>query len=157
MSRKLFGACVLVIVSFLLAGCALGKRPFLMVQMCLSNAKGIDEFIRELKSVAAAEKLKFVDNSGNAERELKEVGYAGRERTGGSRVIDVRVIRNDGMGIGASNVGLPGYQVAMGFSEGSDPSEAHRFADAVIKRLEQHWRVEKVPPGTGALPKPDCK
>jgi hypothetical protein len=128
-----------------------------MVQMCLSNAKGTDEFIAQLKSIAAAEKLKFVDNSSNAERELKEVGYAGHERTGGSRVIDVRVIRNDGMGIGASNVGLPGYQVAMGFSEGSDTSEAHRFADAIIKQLEQHWRVEKVPPGTGALPKPDCR
>jgi hypothetical protein len=63
----------------------------------------------------------------------------------------------NGMGVTAINVGLPGYQVALGFSGSSDSSLARRFAEDVTKRLEQHWRVETVPAGSGATPKPGCK
>ena len=105
--------CVLVTVSLVLTGCTPGKRPFLMVQMCLSNAKGIEEFVEELKSVAAAEKLEFVDNSGNAQGELDALSDPNVKRTGGSRMLDLRLTRNDGMGIGAGNVGLPGDAMPM--------------------------------------------
>ena len=105
--------CVLVTVSLVLTGCTPGKRPFLMVQMCLSNAKGIEEFVEELKSVAAAEKLEFVDNSGNAQGELDALSDPNAKRTGGSRMLDLRLTRNDGMGIGAGNVGLPGGAMPM--------------------------------------------
>ena len=105
--------CVLVTVSLVLTGCTPGKRPFLMVQMCLSNAKGIEEFVEELKSVAAAEKLEFVDNSGNAQGELDALSDPNAKRTGGSRMLDLRLTRNDGMGLGAGNVGLPGGAMPM--------------------------------------------
>ena len=157
MSHNLSKICTFVIASLLLGGCAPGKRPFLMVKMCLSNEQGVAEFIDELKATASAEKLEFVDNSGNAERELKEAGYAGRERTGGSRVIDVRVIRNDGMGIGAANVGLPGFQMAMGFSKGSNALEAQNFANRTLVRFRKHWLVESVPSGAGAKPMAGCR
>ena len=100
MYRKLTKAGALVAVSLFLAGCAPGKRPFLMVRMCLSNQQGTEEFVNELKSIAADEKLEFIDNSGNAERGLKETGYVGRERTGGSRVMDIRVVGGNDMEIG---------------------------------------------------------
>jgi hypothetical protein len=87
--KKLAKVCAIVAVSLFLAGCAPGKRPFLMVQMCLSNQQGVEELIDELKSIAAAEKLEFIDNSSNAERGLKETGYVGHERTGGVRVMDI--------------------------------------------------------------------
>ena len=105
--------CVLVTVSLVLTGCTPGKRPFLMVQMCLSNAKGIEEFVEELKAVAAAEKLEFVDNSGNAQGELDALSDPNAKRTGGSRMLDLRLTRNDGMGTGAGNVGLPGGAMPM--------------------------------------------
>ena len=111
--RHRYTICVLVTVSLVLTGCTPGKRPFLMVQMCLSNAKGIEEFVEELKSVAAAEKLEFVDNSGNAQGELDALSDPNAKRTGGSRMLDLRLTRNDGMGIGAGNVGLPGGAMPM--------------------------------------------
>ncbi len=157
MSRKIYKACTLTIVSLLLTGCSPGKRPFLMVQMCLLNEQGVGEFVDELKSVASEEKLEFTDNSSNAQRELKEVGYAGHERTGGSRVIDIRVVREDGMGIGAANVGLPGFQMAMGFSEGSSAAEAQNFANRTLARFKKRWLVELVPSGAGAKPMVGCR
>lgn len=157
MARKRSKVCMLVTVALLLTGCAPGKHPFLMVQMCLSNQQGVEDFVEELKSVASAEKLEFVDNSSNAQQELKAVGYSGRERTDGSRVIDVRVMRNDGMAIGATNVGLPGFQMAMGFSEGSSAVEARNFANRTLARFRKHWSIESVPSGTGAKPMADCR
>ena len=61
-----------------------------------------------------------------------------------------------GMGLTAANLGLPNYQVVVGFSDGPNPVEAHRFADLVIKALEEKWRVEIVPDGRGALPLTNC-
>ncbi len=156
MYRILSPICTLVAVSLLLTGCVPGKRPFLMVQMCLSNEQGAEEFIDELKSIAGAQKLEFIDNSSNAERGLNETGYVGHERTNGSRVMDIRVVRRDGMGIGATNVGLPGYQIAMGFSEGSNSGEARDFAKRVLQRFKKRWLVELVPTGAGSRPSTGC-
>jgi hypothetical protein len=155
--RKLAEVCTLAVVLSLSAGCAPGKRPFLMVQMCLSNEGGVDEFISELKSLSSEEKLQFVDNSRNAERELKGVGHAGLERTDASRLIDVRVMRSDGMGIGATNLGLPGYQMAMGFSAGSNATDAQELASRTLLRIKKRWSVESVPAGAGAKPMADCR
>jgi hypothetical protein len=157
MSRALLRVRAIAALAFVLCGCAQGTRPFLIVQVCVQNKDGIAQLIGELMSVAESRKMKFVDNSAVTRRDLANVGYASRERADGSPVINIDVERDDGMGVGALNVGLPGYQVALGFSEGSDKLEARRFADEVIKRLEQHWRVETVPPGSGAMPKPDCR
>jgi hypothetical protein len=156
MCLKLLRADVLIAASLLFSGCAQGKHPFLMAQMCLSDQHDVSAFVGELKSIASAEKFDFVDRSNDTERELKTVGYVGSERTGGSRVINVGVLRRDGMGLGAGNLGLPGYQVAIGFSEGSNAAEARNFADRVLMRLRKHWRIELVPAGTGAKPMANC-
>lgn len=115
------------------------------------------QLIDELKAVAASTEMKFIDNSEATKRDLTTVGYVGRDRTDGSPVINVAVKRGDGLSVGAVNVGLPGYQVALGFTESSDRLETQRFVSAIIKRLEKHWEVEKLPTGTGALPQPGCR
>jgi hypothetical protein len=79
-----------------------------------------------------------------------------RERAGAGRSIDVRVMRSDGMAIGATNLGLPGYQVAMGFSAGSNATEAQEFANRTLLRIRQRWLVKSVPAGAGAKPMADC-
>lgn len=147
----------MVIVAFLLLfGCTQGKRPFLIVQLCLSNGAGVTEFIREMKSIAVLEKMEFLNNSANTKRNLEVLGYSGSERTNGSPVINIGVLRSDGLGVGGGNLGLPGYQVALGFSVGSDDAEAREFANRVIKRLGQHWHIEMVPSGQGDKPMSDC-
>jgi hypothetical protein len=60
-------------------------------------------------------------------------------------------------GMGAGNVGLPGYQVAMGFAEGSNAVEARDFANRVLTRLRQHRGIEVVPAGAGAGPMAGCR
>ena len=150
-----FGSVGLAIL--LLLGCAPGKHPFLMVQMCLSNERGVTEFFDEMKSIAAANNMVFLDNSGDTIRELKATGYAGHERDGGSPAINFAVERKDGQGASAGNLSLPGYQVAVGFSEGSSPAEAQAFANVVVSRLEKHWKIHVVPRGTGAKPMPGCE
>ena len=157
MFPKLPKACLFVTASFIFSSCAPGKGPFLMVRMCLSNEQGVAEFVDELKTIATAEKLEFIDNSNNAQLGPKEVGNAGGERTGGSRVIDIRVMRKDGMAIGATNVGLPGFQMAMGFSEGASAVDAQDFANRTLVRIKKRWMVESVPSGAGAKPMAGCR
>jgi hypothetical protein len=67
--------------------------------------------------------------------------------------------RRDGSAVLVGNLGLPGYQVALGFSGGSSLPEAQEFAQMVVGKLEEHWRVEVVPnpAKSGALPMADCK
>jgi hypothetical protein len=66
--------------------------------------------------------------------------------------------RRDGVGLTVTNLGLPGYQVAVGFSEGSNSVDAHRLAQMVKSKLAEHWHVEDVPnPATsGAFPIANC-
>lgn len=67
---------------------------------------------------------------------------------------------NIGMNRGAHNVmmggnlGLPAYQVALGFS--GEPPEDRRFADIVVKQLGARWQIETVPAGKGAFPMKSC-
>jgi len=142
----------------MLWGCTDGREgPFLTAQLCVQDKAGMAQLIDELRAVAVARGMRFADNSADTERDLGTVGYAGRERADGSPVLNVAVEREDGMGVGAVNVGLPGYQVALGFTEGSDRLETQRFADAIIRELEKYWQIERLPPGSGVLPKPGCR
>lgn len=127
-----------------------------MVQLCLANQQGLATMESELQSVAQSEKMVFLDNSRNTKESLNTIGYAGNERKDGSPVISLDVGRKDGMGLGVGNLGLPNYQVAVGFSEGSDAKEARQFANRVVERLKQHWRIVVVPAGTGAKPLASC-
>jgi len=127
-----------------------------MVQLCLNDQQGLSTMVGELQSLAQSEKMTFIDNGGNTKRSLDTIGYAGTERKDGSPVINLDVGRRDGMGVGVGNLGLPDYQVAVGFSEGSDAAESRHFADRVIERLKRHWHLIVVPAGTGAKPLASC-
>jgi hypothetical protein len=68
----------------------------------------------------------------------------------------VGVEANDGLGLSAGNIGLNKFDVALGITEGSRPVDARRFADVVVKELQQRWIVKTLPPRTGAFPDPTC-
>ena len=143
---------VLISLLGMLHGCAPGKRPFLMVQVCLRDEQNLGLFTSMMKSIAQSESMNFIDNSAATQNEL-----ASLKANPNSRVINIGVERKDGMGMSAGNLGLPSYQVALGFSEGSSSSEAHRFSDVVVAALKQRWHVEAVKPGKGALPMKTCE
>lgn len=105
-----------------------------------------------MKLIAQLEHMNFLDHSAETKRDLKVIGALPEQ----TLVINMGVDREDGVGLGAGNLGLPGYQVVVGFSEGSNPPEAHTFADKVVSRLKTRWNVETVPAGKGALPLKMC-
>ena len=136
-------------------GCHEGKRPFRIVQLCLGDRQNLVQFTNILRSVAQLEGMAFIDGSDSTEQDLKAMGHKIDPAT---PTINLGVERKDGMGLTAGNLGLPHYQVALGFSEGSSTSDAKRFADMVVGKLEEHWHVEFVPDPAkaGAAPLKNC-
>jgi len=146
---------VLIALTSALFGCQEGKRPFKIVQVCLGDQQNLTQLTNILKSVAQSEGMTFIDGNASTERDLKAIGV---KIDPSAPVINLGVERKDGMGLTAGNLGLPNYQVALGFSEGSNSSDAHRFADMVLSKLEEHWHVVVVPnpAKSGALPMKNC-
>lgn len=147
---------LLVAFLVLLSACSSAKPSFRVAQMCLTNEQDVLRFVQEMKDIANEEQMEFVDASADTARGLDTIGYEDRGRASGSPTIHLAIQRTDGMGVTAGNMGLPGYQLALGFSEGSDRSGAVRFADKVINRLGRYWRVEVLPAGSGVMPDPTC-
>ena len=121
--------CIVTCVSSaVLIDCRAGKDPLLMAQLCFSNKEAQSAYVKTLQSIAETEGLQFSDTSGSTQRGLDTIGYVGTERGDGTAVLNIGAVRSDGMGFTAVNLGLPGYQVLMGFAEGSNPREARQFA-----------------------------
>lgn len=150
MKRTAFAFLLLIIVA--LYGCEQGRRPFLVVQICLGDQEGVNKFKELLQSIARMEGMAYIDGSAQTKSELEAIRGSDVDYP----VINIAVERKDGMGLTAGDLTEPGYQVAVGFSEGSNPAEAHEFADRVVAKFNERWRVEVVPPGQGAHPLPDC-
>jgi hypothetical protein len=150
-------AVLLVALLLSLSACAPGKYSFRVAQVCVIGEQGVLQLVHEMKEIANEEKMEFVDASKDTARGLDIIDFADGGRADGSAAIHVVVQRADGMGVTVTNISLPGYQMALGFSEGSNRSDAVRFADKVQNRLAQHWRVEVLPPGSGVMPDPKCK
>lgn len=104
-----------------------------------------------MKAISRSQHMRFVDGSAATENDLLSLKASPHYR-----LINIGADREDGMGWGAGNLGLSAYEVAIGFSVGSNPAEAHRFADMVVGTLKQKWQVYVVPPGRGALPLKNC-
>jgi hypothetical protein len=158
MKRRFSYAGIFILIACVLPGCAPGKRPFLIAQVCLSTAEDVATFTRELQSIAQSEGVRFIDNSENTENELHAIGNPHLQKTMTRPVINMGMERGQGIGLIANNVGSQGGEVAIGFSEGWNPQPAHQFAQRVIGKLKQHWHVEFVPnpAESGALPMTNC-
>ena len=137
-------------------GYGLGKRPFLMVQVCLGSEKNLPVFIGVMRSIARSESMKFIDNSAQTQKDLESIGENIPHAKPTGQIVNIGVERGDGVGLGAGNLGLPKNQVAIGFSEGANSRDARKFADAVVHRLGERWSVEVVPPNEGARGMKTC-
>jgi hypothetical protein len=154
-SSWLCGATIFFIASVLL-GCHHGLPPVLTVQMCLSNQQDVSRFLAVMQSISQTEGMRFVDGSADTEKLLQGSGNPDKERGTGSPAINVGILGEDGTGAIAGNLGLPPFQVAIGFPAGTNPTKARAFAELTVKRLQQQWRVVPIAAGSGAMPLADC-
>ncbi len=143
-------------VLLLLGACVPASQPFRMVQGCLSDADGIELFAAEMRAIARDEKLKVFDTSEAVSSASEAFSDQRKYRTHGSRSVNMTLNRNDRALVTASNLGMLGFEVYLGFSEGDDPEFAHAFAERVLQRLARHWQFDDVPSGMGAKSKGGC-
>lgn len=151
----IFGTPILA-AGALMTACVAGKPPFQIVQICLGSDENLRAFIREMQSIAETERMAFRDDSARTQQQLTVLDPDGTVHDVEDVVISVSVESADGMGVTAANLGLPGYQVALGFTEGSRPSDAHAFARRALRKLSRHWQLITLPPNVGAQPLPNC-
>ncbi len=137
-----------------LGGCSRGKGPSMIVEICLGNEKGISLFVESMRQIAASQHMTFIDNSAKTQRQLETIGQ--RKSGQSTPTINVAIEGDDSLGVTAGNLGLSSYQVALGFTDGSNVAEGQRFSDAVIQALGRRWKITKVTDGKGALPSKGC-
>jgi hypothetical protein len=152
-ARALLGV---LLAAALTVSCVEGKRPFTIVTVCLQNQHDVSEFLREMREEAERSGMTFTDGSARTARDMVALDA----RRTGEFVLNVGVEHPRGYGLMAGDL-RSGYQVAVGFGDdfaGRHTAEAREWADAVVRRLEERWRVETVPNPAerGAFPMSDC-
>ena len=141
---------------FLLQGCARSQEAFLSIQTCVVDQNGLDELARVMRDIAHSERLQFIDNSAAMRESLKATAADRHAGIVIDHAVDLHIEGKGGMGVTASNLSLPSYQVALGFTEGSEPNKAHRLAEQLTQELKQRWNVQKVARGKGVFPMKSC-
>jgi hypothetical protein len=127
-----------------------------MIQLCVKDDQGVTEFMNMMRSIAASEHMTFVDGGAQTQRDLKDIGAKFEKLDTPGSVINIGIDRGERTFVMGGNLGLPTYQVVLGFSGEEDREEVLRLADVVAKRLGTVWQVQTVPAGKGALPMKTC-
>lgn len=145
------------VIFMALNSCSSHEEPFLNIQICVVDKQGVERFKSTMRAIAKSENLAFIDNSAQQGNDLKTMGADKLLKRDAALAIDVHIEGAGGMGVTAGNLGLPPYQVVLGFTAGSDAAKAHRLSDRLAKALSQWWHIETVPQGKGAFPMESCK
>lgn len=147
----------LLVMAGFTSACSEGKRPFLMAQICVQNENGLEKFVDELRHVARFEGMTFTDNSARTQAELEKAKHSATQLRTNDGAINMAVEGEGGLGMTAGNLGLPRYQMVMGFSAGMDRLASEKFANKVIEALSSHWIVERLDSSQGAKPMKECE
>lgn len=126
------------------------------MQICVVDERGVAEVKNVMRAVARSENLQFIDNSAQEAHDLKDTGADKALKRDASHAVDIHIEGENGLGVTAGNLGLPPYQVGVGFTEGSDPPKARRLANHLITSLSQRFNVQPVPSNEGMLPMKGC-
>lgn len=150
--------CITVGASILIAACGAAQSNNRIVQFCLHDTAGIDHLRSVMRSFADAQSMTFIDNSAQTQADLQLIGVNSPPLPEGEPLINMGINGPGGLGVTAGNLGLPGYQVALGFTEGTDATMGKAFADALVRELDQRWELVEVPnpDERGAFPLPNC-
>jgi hypothetical protein len=141
---------IAAVLLLLESNCGTPKESIRTVQFCLAGEQDKQVFIGELRSIAAKDRMLFVDGSVSTDRKLRDMGVHP-----GYPILHVGVDAPDGLGATAGNQGLGQYQVAIGFS-GPDDRRTAAFSNQVVAALRKHWTIFEVPEGRGAFPIQNC-
>lgn len=147
---------IAVIIGLGFGACDRGKRPFALARVCLPTQRDVPAFLNEIRHLGAAEHMEFFDRTSATKAEREALNKPSVFPRNDGFVLNVGVLRRDGMGVTTSELGGPGFQVGLGFSEGSNPAEARRFEQAIISKLRQRWYVEVQSGDTGLQPLARC-
>jgi hypothetical protein len=143
---------LLILLSIVLSDCADGKRPFLNASICLDSQRSVIQFKKMIQLAAAVNGMKYFDRTDETEREY----YILKLNRLDDFVLNAGALAEDGMAVTASEIQGPGYQIGLGFSEGSRPIKARIFANQFIKLLSIRWKVVVIPGNVGILPEQNC-
>jgi hypothetical protein len=154
--RRLIPSVFALSISLSLQGCYKSQEAFLQIQTCVVDQSGVTKLIALMRNIARDENLRFVDNSANVRRELKAIDADNTIERNTASTIDLHIEGKRGLGVSAGNLGLPPYQIVLGFTEGTDRAKAHRLAKRLVSELSNNWHVEVVPQGKGTFPMKSC-
>lgn len=147
---------LIVVIAVCFAGCSGAQRTFEQVQLCVRDERGVAELKNVMQAVALSQNFQFLDNSAPQANVLKNIGADRALKRDVSHAIDLHVEGESGLGVTAGNLGLPPYQVGVGFTAGSNAVKARQLANNLISSLSQHWNVQRVPSSQGILPMKGC-
>lgn len=141
---------------FCLQGCNRQQDTFLQMQMCVIDQAGVAQFKSMMRTVAKSENATFIDGSAETAQTLKNIGADKSLKHDLGQHINVGIEVDGTIIVMGGNLGLPAFQVALGFGAGSDAIKAHRLSGRLIKAFSQRWHVETVPVGQGVQPMKTC-
>jgi hypothetical protein len=146
-------ACMVLVYS--LFGCTPAKRPFLFIEMCVRDEHDISDLTELLRSIAASDGMKFSDYS------KRTTGNPGdRHNTTPATLtenLDMGAFDRDGVGFGVADTKIFANQIGIAFSEGSNPTKAHRFAEEVIYKLKANGHAQPLSSDGRVLLNLHCK
>jgi hypothetical protein len=151
MIRLALSGFAVVTAMISLQGC--GQAPqdtFLQIQTCVIDQHGIAQFKQIMQASAQDENLQFIDGSAETGRDLKMIGADNTIRHDPALSVNVGINDRNGRNyVLGGNLGLPAYQVALGFGAGPDPVKARRLSERIVQALSKHWHVDHIPLGQG--------
>lgn len=154
---KAAGGMLFVFASLLaLAGCGKGERQFLIAQVCLRNQGDVDRFVALMREIAVANQLRFVDTSSESQEALSRTNPEQARVENRRRAVNIGTVGSRGFGFSAGNLGLPEYQVAIGFTAGDQPADARKFAARTVSLVRSKWPVETSSGETGVTGMKSC-
>jgi len=145
---------IVLAMSILVLACRREEGPSLQVQFCLGPDASSDDLKHTLRQLAKEEGMRYVDRSAETEAELRALEQLPPEVQRSFPIINVSIIRDDGMSLGGGNSGLPANQVTLGLNVGSDERTGQAFVKKALNRLQQRWDPIFVPRDRGAFPLP---
>ena len=102
----------------------MAQKSFQTVQVCVDNEQGVDDLKSLMMSVAQSEGLQYIDNSAHQATSRKDIGADKALGADAANAVDLHIEGSSGLGATAGNLGLPPYQIGVGFTEGNDPAKA---------------------------------
>jgi len=143
-------------ISIFLDGCGRSQEAFLTVGVCAGDQGGVEQVLETMRATAKSAGLKFIDQSAETRANLENVDANKSLKYGADSLVDAHIEGAGGMGVTASNLGLPPFQIALGFTAGSDSAKGHHLADQLVRALSERWHVQKIPEGEGVRPLKEC-